>query len=57
MKKKGIKLNKMEYQIRKRAGMCEMTEQDKIARIYALAKQLNIKLGKDNEINNNNSIL
>ena len=57
MKNKGIKLNMSEYQIRKAAGMCEMTEQDKIARIYALAKQMSIKLGKTNEINNNHSIL
>ena len=38
MKHKGIKLDMAEYKIRKRAGRCEMTEQDKIARIYHVQK-------------------
>ena len=57
MKHKGIKHDMAEYKIRRMAGRCEMTEQDKIARIYALAKELDIKLGKDNETYNHNSIL
>lgn len=48
--KETIKLNMEEYQQRKQFGRCSLSPKEKEARILALAKKLNIKIGgKDNE--------
>lgn len=42
---KGIKLNMEEYQKRKNFGRTSLTQQEKEARLYALAKKLNVQIG------------
>lgn len=43
--RKSIKLNMTEYQQRKNFGRCALTQKEKEARLYALAKKLNVKIG------------
>lgn len=45
MTKNNIKLNMTDYKIRKQCGRSGLSEKDKIARIYALAHELHIKIG------------
>ena len=45
--KETIKLNMTDYQIRKRYGKTALTESEKIARLYALAGKMNIKIDKE----------
>lgn len=42
---KSIKLNMTEYQQRKQLGRCTLSQQEKEARLYALAKKLGVKIG------------
>ncbi|MBQ1293191.1 MAG: hypothetical protein IIY21_04090 [Clostridiales bacterium] len=42
---KSIKLNMTEYQQRKQFGRCTLSQQEKEARLYALAKKLGVKIG------------
>lgn len=42
-----IKLNMNEYKQRKQFGRCSLTPKEKEARILAMAKKLNIKIGAD----------
>lgn len=42
---KQIKLNMEEYTQRKQFGRCSLTPQEKEARILAMAKKLNVKIG------------
>lgn len=41
---KGIKLNMDDYKTRKR-GKCALTEQEKLARLYAMADRLHVQIG------------
>lgn len=42
---KQIKLNMDEYEQRKQFGRCSLAPQEKEARIHAMTKKLNIKIG------------
>ena len=44
--KETIKLNMTEYQQRKQFGRCSLSPREKEARILALAKKMNVKLGR-----------
>ena len=43
--KQGIKLNMSEYTQRKQFGRTSLTQREKEARIYAMAKKLHVKIG------------
>lgn len=53
--KETIKLNMTDYQIRKRYGKTALTESEKIARLYALAGKLNVKIGESDGHTKRNS--